>query len=188
MEQDADYARRTERIKNLLSSYYGGDGQPGSPGSPSSSAATGPGAPAGQPSGHAPGPAGRLPAPTATLDSPACNADRYIAHVLKTYSLDKLLTEHRGMAREIKNLDSDMQQLVCSCACPGHTVHACLPPLACSPAPARLSMPPVGVGGTVQVYENYNKFITATDTIRTMKANVDGMGTEMDKLKGIMGA
>ncbi|CAD7703990.1 unnamed protein product, partial [Ostreobium quekettii] len=36
------------------------------------------------------------------------------------------------------------------------------------------------------VYENYNKFISATDTIRTMKANVDGMGPSMEQLSSIM--
>lgn len=36
------------------------------------------------------------------------------------------------------------------------------------------------------VYENYNKFITATDTIRSMKSNVDGMGEKMDELRTIM--
>ncbi len=136
-ENSADYARRTERIKNLLSSYYGSaDGaQPGTPDGGESPAAG---------SGNY---AGRLKT-TTTLDSPAYNADRHIAHVLKTYTLDKLLSEHRSMAREIKNLDSDMQQLV---------------------------------------YENYNKFIAATDTIRTLKTDVDGMGADMDKLKSIMG-
>lgn len=58
------------------------------------------------------------------------------------------MVEHRSMAREIKNLDSDMQQLV---------------------------------------YENYNKFISATDTIRSMKSNVDSMGVSMGDLKTIMG-
>uniref|UniRef100_A0A061QG84 Vacuolar protein sorting-associated protein 51 homolog n=1 Tax=Tetraselmis sp. GSL018 TaxID=582737 RepID=A0A061QG84_9CHLO len=32
------------------------------------------------------------------------------------------------------------------------------------------------------VYENYNKFISATDTIRKMKSNVDGMGSNMEEL------
>lgn len=38
------------------------------------------------------------------------------------------------------------------------------------------------------VYENYNKFISATDTIRTMKTNVDGMGSNMQELRSIIGA
>lgn len=37
------------------------------------------------------------------------------------------------------------------------------------------------------VYENYNKFISATDTIRTMKKNVDGMGSNMEDLRSIIG-
>lgn len=32
------------------------------------------------------------------------------------------------------------------------------------------------------VYENYNKFISATDTIRKMAQNVEGMETEMADL------
>jgi len=34
------------------------------------------------------------------------------------------------------------------------------------------------------VYENYSKFISATDTIRKMKSNVEDMETEMDRLRG----
>eukprot|EP00198_Chlamydomonas_reinhardtii_P005800 XP_001695136.1 predicted protein [Chlamydomonas reinhardtii] len=67
-----------------------------------------------------------------------------LANILRIFSLEKLMVEHRNMAREIKNLDSDMQQLV---------------------------------------YENYNKFITATDTIRTMKSSVDNMESEMQRLE-----
>ena len=37
------------------------------------------------------------------------------------------------------------------------------------------------------VYENYNKFISATDTIRTMKSNVDNMDTRMYTLKQVIG-
>ena len=33
------------------------------------------------------------------------------------------------------------------------------------------------------VYENYSKFISATDTIRKMKVNVDSMETELELLK-----
>ena len=37
------------------------------------------------------------------------------------------------------------------------------------------------------VYENYNKFISATDTIRSMKANVDGMDATMQELRTRLG-
>lgn len=37
------------------------------------------------------------------------------------------------------------------------------------------------------VYENYNKFISATDTIRSMKSNVDGMDGNMHQLKTVIG-
>ncbi|GFH25320.1 uncharacterized protein HaLaN_23260 [Haematococcus lacustris] len=36
------------------------------------------------------------------------------------------------------------------------------------------------------VYENYNKFISATDTIRAMKSKVDTAVPELEKLKNIM--
>ena len=38
------------------------------------------------------------------------------------------------------------------------------------------------------VYENYNKFISATDTIRKMKHRVEGMEAQMAQLEGNMGA
>ena len=38
------------------------------------------------------------------------------------------------------------------------------------------------------VYENYNKFISATDTIRSMKSNVDGMDATMHDLRIRLGA
>ena len=37
------------------------------------------------------------------------------------------------------------------------------------------------------VYENYNRFISATDTIRTMKSNVDGMDSSMQELEKVTG-
>eukprot|EP00959_Pyramimonas_sp_CCMP1952_P252352 5272539-Pyramimonas_sp.AAC.1 len=37
------------------------------------------------------------------------------------------------------------------------------------------------------VYENYSKFITATDTIRRMKSNVEGMGEKMERLLDTVG-
>ncbi len=37
------------------------------------------------------------------------------------------------------------------------------------------------------VYENYNRFISATDTVRTMKSNVDGMDNSMQDLEQVTG-
>eukprot|EP00882_Tetradesmus_deserticola_P017552 GHRQ01018803.1.p1 GENE.GHRQ01018803.1~~GHRQ01018803.1.p1 ORF type:complete len:158 (+),score=34.81 GHRQ01018803.1:384-857(+) len=144
---EEDYTRRTERIKNLLSSYYGNadqqQGAPGASGLAGTASQAAPDAllpPTGAPRLHQAG--------GTTLDSPAFNAEQHIAVMTKTYTVDRLLAEHRSMAREIKNLDSDMQQLV---------------------------------------YENYNKFIAATDTIRAMKTNVDGMESDMARLQANMG-
>jgi hypothetical protein len=153
MEKD-----KTERIKQLLSSYYGSASaaataavqqqQQQHPGDPASAVAV-----AQQQShdgSHSSVGAGRASAGSAiSLDSPAFNPERHIAYMIQTYSIDRLLAEHKGMAKEIKNLDSDMQQLV---------------------------------------YENYNKFIAATDTIRSMKSNVDGMEADVDQLRSKMGA
>ena len=33
------------------------------------------------------------------------------------------------------------------------------------------------------VYENYNKFISATETIRRMKSNVEGMDGDLNSVK-----
>lgn len=135
MESGEDYAKRSERVKALLSSYYGdsGAGSSASAGAPAQ-----PGAPAGRGSSttHLGG--------IASIDTPTFNADQHTSDILRIFSLEKLMVEHRNMAREIKNIDSDMQQLV---------------------------------------YENYNKFITATDTIRTMKSNIDAMKSEMQRLQ-----
>lgn len=57
------------------------------------------------------------------------------------------MVEHRNTAKEIKNLDTDMQQLVT---------------------------------------ENYHKFIAATDTIRSMKTEVDKTMPELTQLSAIM--
>lgn len=37
------------------------------------------------------------------------------------------------------------------------------------------------------VYENYSKFITATDTIRAMSASMQGMDGRMHELRGLIG-
>uniref|UniRef100_A0A383VMJ6 Vacuolar protein sorting-associated protein 51 homolog n=1 Tax=Tetradesmus obliquus TaxID=3088 RepID=A0A383VMJ6_TETOB len=141
---EEDYARRTERIKNLLSSFYGNADQQQAAAGASGAAGTASPAAADVPAASVGSSRPLHVGGGTTLDSPAFNAEQHIAVMTKTYSVDRLLTEHRSMAREIKNLDSDMQQLV---------------------------------------YENYNKFIAATDTIRAMKTNVDGMESDMERLK-----
>ncbi|KAI8471413.1 MAG: hypothetical protein J3K34DRAFT_520636 [Monoraphidium minutum] len=153
MAETDDYAKRTARIKNLLSSYYGDASQPATPGAAGDrSPSAAPGSPKAPPTAAMPPPRGGARGGgggglALSMDSAAFDAERHIQQMLRGLPLERLLAEHRGMAREIKNLDSDMQQLV---------------------------------------YENYNKFITATDTIKVMKSNVDGMEGDMDKLKGIM--
>lgn len=141
---------KTERIKQLLSSYYGAPGAGGAhhPASPGGSAVGPTQHQSADGSGHGMGAARVSTGGAISLDSPAFNPDRHIAHMIQTYSIDRLMAEHKGMAKEIKNLDSDMQQLV---------------------------------------YENYNKFIAATDTIRSMKSNVDSMETDIDQLRSNMG-
>ena len=37
------------------------------------------------------------------------------------------------------------------------------------------------------VYENYNKFITATDTIKLMSSSMEGMDERMHALRGLIG-
>lgn len=150
---EEDYAKRAERIKSLLSSYYGADG-------PATDGQDGGASAAGQHAMQAPSAAAAaaaqrtsaagagplLPGMTA-MDSPSFNREEHVAQLLRSQPLDKLITEHRTLTRQIKHLDSNMQQLV---------------------------------------YENYNKFISATDTIRTMKSKVEGMSSEMNQLKGAL--
>ncbi|KAF8059217.1 VPS51 [Scenedesmus sp. PABB004] len=150
-----DYARRSERIKHLLSSYYGNaPPEPGTPGTPGAAAGAAPPRARAAADGAAPPaaapPAGRAPGGGGPgLDAPGFNPERHVSALTRSLGVAGLLSEHRGLARSIKHLDSDMQQLV---------------------------------------YENYNKFIAATDTIRDMKANVDAMGDDMDRLAANMDA
>jgi hypothetical protein len=139
MDDEATRAAKAERIKALLAGYYGAPGQEGG-GQPGPATGAGGAAHLGRPSQH--------PAMPVTVDSPGFDATSHITNLLRSSTLERLMVEHRSTAREIKNLDTDMQQLV---------------------------------------YENYNKFISATDTIRTMKGQVDGALPELEKLKAIMG-
>lgn len=134
---DEDYQKRAARVKAMLSQYYGAEGATTDP-SPAPSASGGRGLSA-RSAAHPAVP---------SIDTAAFNADNHIANILRSSTLEKLMVEHRNMAREIKNLDSDMQQLV---------------------------------------YENYNKFIAATDTIRVMKTSIDQVTPEMEKLSSITG-
>ena len=68
--------------------------------------------------------------------------------MLRHGSLEQLLGEHRCLSKDIKTLESDLQQLV---------------------------------------YENYSKFISATDMIRAMKGRVDGSLPELHHLRAKMG-
>lgn len=136
-DDEAARAAKAERIKAMLAGYYGAPGGAGEGGGKS-------GEPAGQLGKQSQHPG--LGAPT--VDSPAFDADYHITNLLRNSTLERLMVEHRNTAREIKHLDSDMQQLV---------------------------------------YENYNKFISATDTIRAMKTKMDDALPELDKLKAIMG-
>ena len=72
------------------------------------------------------------------------------------------------MASEIRSLDSDMQVRARAAFAPqkraGGEAHGCTTP-------------------QMLVYENYSKFITATDTIRRMRGNVESMGGRVVELQ-----
>ncbi|KAK9813244.1 hypothetical protein WJX72_011382 [[Myrmecia] bisecta] len=131
---------KAQRVRNLLSSYYGTPAPSSATDSPTSDAAS--------------TPLSRTKTATFSntrtaggIDSAGFDAERYLNQLLRTTRMDALLLKHIEMTTEIKSLDSDMQMLV---------------------------------------YENYNKFISATDTIRSMKSNVDGMDSNMHELKQII--
>lgn len=123
-EGSAEYAKRAARVKNLLASYYGGDDDAG--GRLSS---------AQQPAGD-------------SLDATTYNVERHTSQMMKTHQLEKILAEHSGITKDIKSLDSQLQQLV---------------------------------------YQNYTKFMEATDTVRTMKSTVDSMGGDITRLNATIG-
>lgn len=78
------------------------------------------------------------------------------------------------MSSDIKSLDADMQRLVRSCCA------VSMPGLA---ETVRVH----SLGVYAQVYENYNRFITATDTIRDLKTNLDAASPSMPKLQQTSG-
>ena len=124
----AEAEEKAARVRSLLSSYYGtGDGGGGEAG----------GLGGAQP-----------PAPRSPLDAASFDAKRFVGGLLRELPLPELLRRHTELAKEIEELDGDMQTLV---------------------------------------YENYSKFISATDTIRDMTGDVAGMRRGMSELEAAMG-
>ena len=124
----AEAEEKAARGRSLLSSYYGtGDGGGGEAG----------GLGGAQP-----------PAPRSPLDAASFDAKRFVGGLLRELPLPELLRRHTELAKEIEELDGDMQTLV---------------------------------------YENYSKFISATDTIRDMTGDVAGMRRGMSELEAAMG-
>ena len=124
----AEAEEKAARGRALLSSYYGtGDGGGGGAG----------------------GAGGAQPPPTRSpLDAASFDAKRFVGGLLRELPLPELLRRHTELAKEIEELDGDMQTLV---------------------------------------YENYSKFISATDTIRDMTGDVAGMRRGMSELEAAMG-
>ena len=125
----AEAEEKAARVRSLLSSYYGTGG--------------GDGGGAGGPGGAPP------PAPRSPLDAASFDAGRFVGGLLRELPLPELLRRHTELAKEIEELDGDMQTLV---------------------------------------YENYSKFISATDTIRDMTGDVAGMRRGMSELEAAVGA
>lgn len=102
----------------------------------------------------------------ASIDSAAFDADAFTAALLKKARLEQLHSKYTSMASEIRTLDSDMQ----------------------ARARARGVEKRSLTAYQMLVYENYSKFITATDTIRRMKSNVEEMGGRMVELQSTIAA
>ena len=77
------------------------------------------------------------------LDGDGFDVNVYLQSMLRTETLNSLLTQSAKLKKETQTLDSDMQNMV---------------------------------------YENYNKFIRATETIKKMKDNVSVIESELDDL------
>jgi outer membrane murein-binding lipoprotein Lpp len=170
---DASAEEKAKRVRSLLSAYYNSGAE------------------------DAPGRAGGRSA--ASIDSAAFDADAYISTLvrlraqpprlrgqgkgearvrcsrpsllqLKKTRLDQLHSKYTSMTSEIRALDSDMQ--------------ARAPRRAAARTCGAVPYPALTRRATqMLVYENYSKFITATDTIRRMKDNVEEMGGRMDELQ-----
>ena len=121
-----------------------------------------------------------MPTPTSArwcgrgCHAPCVLARGFSAHAkrplqLKKTRLDQLHSKYTSMSSEIRALDSDMQART--------RAHA---PATAAPRPKQSL---TRACAQMLVYENYSKFITATDTIRRMKDNVEEMGGRMDELQ-----
>ena len=163
---DASAEEKAKRVRSLLSAYYTSGAE------------------------DAPGRAGGRSA--ASIDSAAFDADAYISTLVRTRPppalglrtglrcscatlvqlkktrLDQLHSKYTSMSSEIRALDSDMQARTRAHAQTAFTAR----PKCCLARVAQML-----------VYENYSKFITATDTIRRMKDNVEEMGGRMEELQ-----
>jgi hypothetical protein len=135
----------------------------------------------------------------------------YVRDMLKTRSLPELIASANMLSSETKTLDTSMHNLVyvvrvCLCVCLAVCESACvclctMSVLAC--VRARVGGVDVAVASLCSVcvslhralcvgsndtalcwlrYENYNKFISATDTIRQMKESVGSMDAKMESL------
>ena len=116
------------------------------------------------------------------IDGGGFNVDKYVSGLLSHKSLPELMQRGIAMVSEIKSLDSDMQMLVYD-----HHSNPRPHPNPCSPASPRSkrTLTPT-LTLALSRYENYNKFISATDTIRQMKQRVEEMEVSMGQLEGTM--
>ena len=154
---------KASKVRSLLASYYDADEREGPASQPAAQSA------GGGTSSSSPVP-GTPPTP---LNASYFDADAYLRRMLRELRLGDLTARHREMLGEVRA-----------------AVAAAAPPLRVLPAPAASSPPQVGtLDSDMQqlVYENYNKFVTATDTIKLMSASMEGMDKNMGSLRTLIG-
>ena len=147
-------------------------------------------------------------ADVAALNASYFDPDAYLKRVLKETRLADLAALQRDMLGEVGGLDSDMQvgrqagwgrrgctsfapreQQPCAACVLKQTTRkqACATEHASNPALC-IPLDPFLLRPQMLVYENYNKFIAATDTIKLMSASMEGMDDRMASLRTLIGA
>ncbi|KAK9817324.1 hypothetical protein WJX74_004288 [Apatococcus lobatus] len=164
----ADLDEKSKRVRSLLSSYYGTPQAPGSapstptstdgPGTPASAGPSPAAAAAAAPKSLAGAPSGR---PKAMLPPSGLPATPRLTNIdSATFDaeryLQQLLKQTRLDALLVKHIEMSTE------------------------------IKSLDSDMQMLVYENYNKFISATDTIRSMKSNVDGMDANMQELNTVI--
>ena len=183
VDQSTSVDEKTRRVRSLLSSYYGVDGAPSQGGSPRSEQSDTPSA---RTNSRLAGSRALAGLDSSAFDVERCASCLYLPrspcsaflHMLSRRPVLHVLTS----LQHTRNLPSVicryLQNLFRTTRLDG---------LLAKHTEMLSEIKNLDSDMQMLVYENYNRFISATDTVRTMKSNVDGMDNSMQDLEQVTG-